>query len=476
MNALESKQEVKEWLKVSYQGPGFPLDNDIYFDSLRQDQKRSILKSIIAKEARRSPLEMVGKYQAKDKLRSVCREIIADEIWSGVLSPDQGEQKYYFERCGIFGEKQTSKEGKERFVSFHSNRRRDCADCAERYHKGKSFEKTKKIMVVMQAKEVKHLRKFRLTFPDFIRDQIKGEKDAQIFRDLANRTLQEFYGCSIKKDGGYKDGSVWIEMDTHWYSSKESWRKSFHLHPCVIPLRINGEHVENVDRYDGDIPKPELKRLRRNWSNAVREGAKKLGYKRVEDIQDELVVNHRWIDLEKNLRKKGSPGFNLKYDMRSAGFDLEKAVKAVSFKNKIVIMFFERKGYAYYAIWPLEDYAKELRERLQIKNTHTVFGWGTRFKKHAPLLGIDISEEKDTFEPDPNLTVRIEYKRQYKGWWNKEKKRLEMVKRMFFRELTKPDQPGHWQEVDPWAVHGEEVWTPKKMKYSYKARSPDREN
>jgi len=472
MSVLVTEQEVKKELKVSYEAPGFPLDHDIYSNTLRPDQKRSVLDSIIAKESRRSCLETVKKYPAKDKARSVLRGKMVDEIWKGVLSPGQEEQKYYFLKCGIFGEKQTDQDGKERLTSFHCNRRRDCLDCAERYHEGKALELSKKVSAVMQANGIKYLRKYRLTFPDFIRDQIKGEKDAQIFRDLANGMLQGFYGCLMKRSGGYQGGSIWIEMDTHWFSSRENWKGSFHLHPSVIPLRVDGENVENVDRH---ITKQDLKRLKGLWANAVKEGAKKLGYKRVEDIPNELVVDHAYINLEKNLKERGHPGFNFRYDMRSAGHDLEKAVQAIDFQNKIVILSFERKGYTYYAVWPLEHYAKEIWNRLQIKNTHTGYGWGTRYRKHAPVLGIDITEEKDSFKPDPGLTVKVEYKRDYVGKWNKEKRRFEQVKRMFFRELSKPAEPGPWQEVDPWTVHGEQVWTPAKKKYSYKARSPDRE-
>ncbi|MBA7710103.1 hypothetical protein ES703_119033 [subsurface metagenome] len=230
--------------------------------------------------------------------------------------------------------------------------------------------------------------------------------------------------------------------------------------------------MKNVEK--GRISKQALKQLRRDWAEDVKEGAKKRGYKRVEDIPDELVVNYTPVDREKNLREKGYPGFNFRYDMISAGQDLEKAVQGFDRENKIVILSFSNKvkGYIYYAIWPLEEYAKELRKRLQIKNTHTGYGWGTRFRKQAPVLGIDIIEEEDSFKPDPGLTVRVEYKRFYKGKWNKEKRRIEVVKRMFFRELDKPDGPGPWQEVDPWTVHGEQTWTPAKKKYSYKVRSP----
>ncbi|GAH64728.1 unnamed protein product, partial [marine sediment metagenome] len=47
--------------KLSYDGPGFPLDKDVYPEGLPGDQKRSILRSIISREKKRSDLRVVKR-------------------------------------------------------------------------------------------------------------------------------------------------------------------------------------------------------------------------------------------------------------------------------------------------------------------------------------------------------------------------------------------------------------------------------
>ncbi|GAI84178.1 unnamed protein product [marine sediment metagenome] len=285
-----------------------------------------------------------------------------------------------------------------------------------------------------------------------------------VFKRLANKMLQEFFGCLMKGVCTYSNGSVGIHIQVHWYSSEEAWKKKPHLHCYAIPIRLENGQAKNVDYY---ITEVDLKRLKIAWSQSVKRACVKLGYKRIDDIPDELVVHHEYIDLPKNLEEKGRPGFNFRYDQRSPVDDLEKSVVAMEFNQKQVIMAFNQDHHDYYAIWSFNDYADEILKRLNLKGTNSTYGWLRRFKHYAAALGVEVKKEEDPFTPVPELSIPTEYRREYKGLYNKEKGTVQVVKYLSVRSLKEPGNPGPWIEVEPWKVHGEEFWVGSKKRYLY---------
>ena len=461
-----------EDFKLSYDAPGFPLDKDVYPDGLRIDQKRSILRSIISRERKRSNLKVVWKSKGWNRFLWKIKQKIADMVWSGNLSFDQDLQRHRSLVCGKYGESQEDKEGNKRLLPYHCNQMKRCPVCSKRYHIGRSYERGKIAAAVMQANKIDHLRKFNLTLPDFLWNQIRGADDMAVFKRLANKTLQEFFGCPMKGVNGYLKGSMGIHVQVHWYSSEESWCKKPHLHCYVITIKIENGQAKKADRY---ICKADLKDLRAAWSESVKQACVKLGYERIDEIPEELVIFHDYIDLPENLENKGRHGFNFRYDQRSPVEDLEDSVVAMDFNQELVIMAFNQSGYDYYAIWSFDDYAGEIFKRLNLKGTNSTYGWLRRFKHYAPALGVEVKKEEDSFAPVPELSVPTEYKREYKGLYSKEKGKVETVKHLYVRSLKEPGNPGPWLKVDPWKVHGEEIWTGSKQRYLYsvaKGRSP----
>ncbi len=450
--------------KLSYDGPGFPLDKDIYPDGLPGDQKRSILRSIISREKKRSDLRVVKKAEGWNRFLWRIKKKIADLSWEGVLSESKDLQRHNYLICGKYGAREQNVKGDTRDIVYHCNQMKWCPVCSERYHTGRSCERGRIALAVMQARNSRHLRKFNLTFPDFIRDQIKEDNDMRIFERVGNKTFQEFFGCPMDKSGRYKNGSVAIHIQAHWYSSEEPWRKSPHLHCYVIPVKIENGKAENVDRF---VTPADLKRLRLAWAEALRRTCRKLGYKRIEEIPDDVVVKHRFEDLPRNLEKKGRAGFNFKYDQRSPVEDLQDAVVRMDFNQELVIMAFKRDGYGYYAIWSFDNYAAEILKRLRLKATNSTYGWLRRFRQNAEALGVEVKKEKDDFDPDPDLTVKTNYRREYKGEYNKKKRRVETVKYVYVKKLTDPYEAEYWKEVDPWKIHGEQMWAGSKTRYVY---------
>jgi len=453
-----------EDFKLSYDAPGFPLDKDVYPEGLRLDQKRSILRSIISRERKSSNLNVVWKSQGWNRLLWKIKQKIADKVWSGKLSFNQDLQRHRFLVCGKYGESQEDKDRNKRLLVYHCNQMKRCPVCSKRYHTGRSYERGKIAAAVMQANNIKHLRKFNLTLPDFLWNQIKDTDDMRVFVKLANKMLQEFYGCPMKGVHGYESGSVGIHIQVHWYSSEEAWRKKPHLHCYVIPIKLEHGHVKNVDRF---ISNADLKRLKAAWSVAVKQACVKLGYRRIDEIPDELVIFHDYIDLPKNLEKNGRPGFNFRYDQRSPVEDLEDSVVAMDFNQELLIMAFNQSGYDYYAIWLFDDYAVEILRRLSLKGTNSTYGWLRRFTYYADTLGVEVKKEKDPFDPVPELSVPTEYWREYKGQYNKKKRQVEQVKIVYVRSLKDPNNPGPWCKIDPRIVHGEEIWIGSKKRYLY---------
>lgn len=450
--------------KVSYDAPGFPLDKDVYPEGLPGDQKRSILRSIISRERKKSDLRVVKKAQGWEKFLWRIKAKIADLWWGegGRKSMNSARSRYLI--CGKYGRREQDREGRTRDIVYHCNQMRRCPVCSERYHVGKSYERGRIAAAVMLANKVKHLRKFNLTLPDFLWDQIKGPGDMRVIYRAANKMLQGFFGCPMKGTNGYERGSVGVHIQGHLYSSEESWRKKPHLHCYVIPVRLENGKVENVDRF---VSKAELERLRFKWAATLRRTCGGLGYKGIERIPDNVVVKHDYKDLPRNLELKGGPGFNFRYDQRSPVQDLEKAVVGMDFNQELVIMAFNQAGYDYYAVWSFDDYVGAVLERLGLKGTNSTFGWLPRFRQNAAALGVEVTPEDDSFECVPDLTIETKYRREYRAEYHKEKRRVETVKYLYIKRLADPDEPGYWQEVDPWTVHGEEVWAGSKKRYIY---------
>lgn len=458
--------------KLSYDTVGFPLEKDIYPDGLKGDQKRSILRSIISREKKRSDLRVVKRAEGWNRFVWKIKEKIAGLSWEGVLSDSKDLQRHDYLICGKYGAREQNVKGETRDIVYHCNQMKRCPVCSERYHAGRSYERQRIVAAIMQANNIRHLRKFNLTLPDFIRDQIKWPDDIRVLCKAANKMLQGLFGCSMDSYGRYEHGSVAVGVQVHWYSSKESWRKNPHLHCYVIAVRLENGKAENVDRY---VDKSDLKRLRVSWAKTLRSTCRKLGYKWVERIPDDVVVKHRFEDLQRNLEVKGHPGFNFLYDQRSPVQDLEKAVVGMDFTQELVIMAFNQNDYDYYAIWSFDDYAAEILKRLNLRRTNSTYGWLTRFRKNAAALGMEVKKEKDDFNPVPELTIKMKYRREYKAEYNKKKRRVEMVKHLYVKTVTDPDKAEYWKEVDPWKVNGEEIWAGSKKRYIYgvaKGRDP----
>lgn len=464
MQSSDFSFEVDKGFKLSYRAVGFALDREVYPDGLRVDQKRSILRSIISREQKKSDLRVTWKVKGWPRFAREIKKKIADIIFPGRLSYNRDLQRHHFLVCGRFGMDEQDKEGNKRLLVYHCNQMKRCPVCSNRYHIGRSYERGKIVSAVMQANKIEHLRKFELTFPDFLWDQIKDADDMSIFKPLANKMLQAFFGCKMKGIHGYISASVGVHIQVHWYSSKECWEKKPHLHCYVIPLKLDDGHVENVDRY---ISKADLKALRVAWSNCVKPAAVKLGYKRTDEIPDELVIHHGFINLPKNLKNKGRPGFNFRYDQRSPVEDLEKSVVAMDFNQDIAIMTFNQSDHDYYAVWSYDDYVSEILKRLDLKGTNSTYGWLRRFNYYASALGVEVKREKDPFVPVPELEVRTEYRREYKSRYSKDTGKLEQIKIVYVRSLKDANNPGPWIEFDPWKIHGEEVWTGSKKRYLY---------
>ena len=452
--------------KLSYDTVGFPLERDIYGSGLRADQKRSILRSIISTERKRSGIKPVPRHYGWSRFERVVQLGGADKSWQGVLSPSKDMQRYNYLSCGKYGVREQNEKGETRNIVYHCNQLKRCPVCSKRYHRGRSYERGRIAASVIRANKIKYLRKYELTLPNFLWDRFKSPEAQRLLKKAANKMLQEFYGCPMKGTNGYLNGSVGIHIQLHPWSSEEAWRRKPHLHCYVIPLRINGDQVENVDRV---ILPGQLKELSRRWADCVEIVCRQLGFKEAEDIPDELVIHHSFKSLLKDELAENGSGFNFRYDQRSPCEDLEKAIKAIDFDNEQLIMGFSQAGYDYYAVWSFNDYIDEMLERLTARETNTTYGWLRRFRSNADALGVEVKKEKDEFNPVVSLEVKTEYRRQYEETYDKTARKFRQVKHLFVKNLFDPDRHGFWTEVDPWKVHGEEVWMPSKSRYQYRA-------
>lgn len=459
------KLEQSDRFKLSYSGPGILLEKDVYPLEVQADKKRSILRSIVSRKAKKSKIHLQSHTGLKTRLGTKMKDKIQNTTWSGLLSEWEDLRRHNYLNCGFWGVLQQNAKGERRKTVYHCNQIKLCPVCSNRYHKGRALERTRRVSSIMLANDVKYLRKMTLTFPEFIRDQIKTPEQLQSFKRAANELLQEFYGCQVSKKHTYKNGSVGVSIDTHWYSSKEAWKLSPHLHCSVIPLKIEKGNVTNVEFF---IKKSDRARLKARWASLVKEVAFSLSFTGLDAMPGSLVIHHKAVDVLDNLSVKGHPGLNFTYDQRSPAFDLEDSIAAVDLNQELMVMGFEKEGLAYYAIWSFNDYVKELLTRLNLKATNSTYGWLRRFKANALALGIDIVDEEDTFEPVPELDIKVNFRRSYRKVWDNEAKRLIEVKHLSYKVVGDPDKPEYWKSVDPWKIHGEEIWTGSKKRHSYK--------
>lgn len=451
--------------KLSYSGPGFPLEKDIYPESLPADQKRSILRSIVSRERKKSDFRLFPLSKVRSRFLGIIFKKIANLTWSGNISEWEDIQRFHYLDCGNRGVTEQNAKGDSRHIVYHCNQHRRCSVCSSRYHRGRSLERSRIASSAMSANNVKYLRKFTLTFPEPVRNQITTPEQARAFCKAANKMLQSFYACPVNKHGSYIKGSVGIHIQTHWHSSNEPWRKSPHFHCYIIPLKIYKGNVTNVDFH---VTGPHLDKFKKRWAEIVNQVSVKLGFQDLDALPGSLVINHRFINLPLNLENKGHPGFNFGYDQRSPADDLENSIVAVDLKDEIMVMSFTKNGYFYYAIWSFNDYVRELLTRLKLKATNSTFGWLRRFNQNAAALGIDVISEPDTFDPLPELEIKVHYRRHYHHVWDKQAKKLKEVKLLYVRKAIDPDKPEYWKLIDPWKVHGEEIWTGSKKRHAYK--------
>ena len=456
-------------LSETYDGPGFPLDDYTYSPAWSPDKKRSILRSLIAAESKRTNLRFVYRDKGLNKLLKRYKKSVSDELWPKDLSISQMEKRHYFHKCKVFGKRETSHEGKLRDTVFACNQRKLCPGCSERYYAGHALQIGKKIVSAMEAMQVGNLRKFRVTLPEHIRTQVKTEKEMSLFGAYANRLLQELFGCEMKGTNHYLNGSVGLGLQDHWYSTKECFRKSPHIHAWVVPIQIKDGAAFNVDRR---ITKFDLLNLREKWAEYVKKASKKLGYNGLKKIPDSLVIHTEYIPVLKNKKEKGKESMNLKYDYRSPGRDLINAIVGMDFSQDLLVMKFHYDyEFGYYAIWKMDDFFELMKEKLAIKRVHMTYGWFRRYEKFAPLLDIQSVESKDDFNPDLELTVSTVYRRFFETTYNKEKRRLERKLRVFVRKIDDPDEPKYWEEVNPYKVRGETVYFSGRKVYDYVNRS-----
>jgi hypothetical protein len=284
------------------------------------------------------------------------------------------------------------------------------------------------------------------------------------FMKAVNRRLQAFFGCKMK-GAHYVDGSIAVGIQAHWYSTGECFRKSPHLHSWALPIRVADGKATNVDRF---ISKADLDQLKREWAKDVRKVAEELGFEGIEQIPDELVVDADYVPVLRNLKEKGVPSMNLRYDYRSPGQDLMNAVVGMDLRQELLIMKFKHNHeWDYYAIWKIDDFVREMQEKLAVRANHKTYGWFHRFDKNASVLGLTAVESKDDFVPVPELTENTVYRRTYETRFNEERRRLERRKRIFVRKAGDPDKPGFWTEVDPFKVKGEMAFFGRGKQYDY---------
>ena len=112
---------------------------------------------------------------------------------------------------------------------------------------------------------------------------------------------------------------------------------------------------------------------------------------------------------------------------------------------------------------------------LGYKNLNSTYGWLRRGEFYAAALGVEVKKEKDDFTPVPELSIRTEYKREYKAETVPGKKKIKIVEHLYMRSLKDANNPGPWIEIDFSQVHGEANWIESRKKRIYsvaKNKSP----
>lgn len=441
----------------------------IYYDDMYEvDQwnrkKRSVLRGVVLKEYKLLGKKYPAKYKVWFEFCKRIKEIIAAKTWEGYLPESQDWKRYNYLTCGKHGKREENSAGDKRHLVYNCHQTKICPACDERYHKGRSRKAEAIAVAVMQAHNIRDLRKFRLTFPEHIRNQIKTEDQALVFKRLANEFLQELYGCEKDHRGVYQRGSVGVSIEFHWRSTQECWKVSPHMHCSVIPVRLGKGEVGNLD-----IPfyEDDLEYMRKRWVEMVERAAAKLGFQDVDKIPDEGVVNLDYINLPKNVRQKQRPGFKFGYDMRSPVHDLQKAVAAINMRDEKLIMSFKRGRLGYFENWSFEHYVDVLVKLLSYRRLTSTYGWQRRFEKDSHALGVEVQKADDDFNAIDALSVLTEYRREYQREINTKKQTVKVVKHLSVRLLPDIGNPGPWVEIDPWNVHGEEIWTGSKKRYLY---------
>ncbi|MBA7661838.1 hypothetical protein ES703_69858 [subsurface metagenome] len=464
-------EDFKEY-KNSYNQVGSIYNDNVYPADRYNSKRRSSLKKLVLGEEEQKGKKYLAKYKTATGFVREGKEVMAAKKWKGRLSESQDWKRYNYLTCGKYGMLEENATGDKRPLVYKCNQRKMCPACREDYHKEKARKAEDLAAVVMRANGVRHLRKFRLTFPDFISDQIVANNHQTIFKNLANDFLQELYGCSKDKHGIYLRGSVGVGIQCHRRSTQECWKDFFHLHGYVIPLRVDCDEVENVDSYVG---KADVASIKTRWFEKVQQCCLNLGYEGADKIIDNLDVNVSYKRLPKRVKKGKRPGFDLTYDMRSPAHDLEKAAAAVSMEDQKIIMSFKRGGLGYFENWSFEDYADQLVMLLAYKNLNSAYGWLRRGEHYAAALGVEVEKEKDDFTPVPALSVRVQYERDYKAETVPGKKKIKIVKHLYMRSLKDANNPGAWIEIDLWKVHEEVNFIESRKKRTYsvaKGKSP----
>ncbi|GAI81710.1 unnamed protein product, partial [marine sediment metagenome] len=185
---------------------------------------------------------------------------------------------------------------------------------------------------------------------------------------------------------------------------------------------------------------------------------------------DEVGVNYSYGYLPEAVQQGKGRGFNLAYDMRSPGYDLEKAAASVNIDDKKIIMSFKHGDLGYFENWSFENYADQLSILLAYKNLNSSYGWLRRGAFYAAALGVEVEKEDDLFTPVPALSIRTEYKREFKAETPPGKKKIRIVEHLYVRSLKDANNPGPWFEVDLSQVHDEANWIESRKKHLYSVR------
>ena len=449
--------------------------DDFYEPDKWNRKKRLTLKRIILREAKKQGKKSLSKYKVWVEFWNRIKGIIAGQRWEGYLPEHKDWQRHNYLTCGQYGKMQEDIHFDKRYLVYNCNQRKLCPDCNKRYHKGRARKAEERSAAVIRANHLERLEKFRLTFPDFIRDQIKTDDHRKAFKSLANEFLQWLYGCTIDKHGRYERGSVGVGVEFHARSTRECWKDSSHIHAYVIPVILcEGEK----DPWNRLFDENDFEQMRVKWSKLIKRLSADLGFERVNEIPDEVGVNYRYGYLPELVKQGEGFGFNLGYDMRSPAHDMSKAISAINMEDETVIVSFKRDHLGYFETWSFEYYADRLFELLNLSRLTSTYGWLRRFERNASALGVEVKKEDDVFDPLDELEIRTEYRREYK--WNSGEgtKKGKQVKILYMRLLEDANNPGLWVKLDSWRIHGEDIWTGSKKRYIYSVANnkspPDR--